>query len=83
MAIDVQTQVTDFTITVTVTQTTGGTIVATIGGLSPTRAPINGTPMTPVSGTTNQFTFDVPGPGTYAVTVTCDAESATVNVPVP
>jgi hypothetical protein len=86
VAISIQTQVTSLTITATVTLTppTGGPITATtIGAAPPARVPTSGTPMTPVSGTTDQFTFDVPGPGDYIVTVTCGSESETDTVTVP
>lgn len=86
MGISISPQVTGNTITVTVSLTPPHfppISATTIEGIPPTRVPISGTPMTPVGGTTDQFTFTVDGPGTYLVTVTVNGQSSTINVTVP
>lgn len=82
MALSIQTQVTDLTITITVSGG-GSAITATIGNVIPARVPVSGTPMVLVEGTTNIFTFDVPEPGTFNITVISGSESVTVPVVVP
>ena len=82
MALNVQASYSGFTITVTVTGG-GPTTGATIENAFPARVPLAGTPMVHTPGTTYVFTYTVPGPGTYNITVTSgtDVGSASVTIP--
>jgi hypothetical protein len=81
--ISISTTVSGNTITATVTVNPAGGITATIEGLIPARVPPSGTPMNAVPGTTDKFTYTVPGPGTYSITASCGSQSTTATVVVP